>query len=428
MAVKRCGGNVEDGATPVSKKPRAESEAATLGIKFLPQYTKFMSTPNQLLRFYLAKLEPQIMSTHALKALNTRGARDCPRDVLAQIAEFLTGVGVDEILPPHVRETLDSTIEYLQARNIARHRRAFCIKLPPNWEVDGLFRIVGFKGSEVAVVFNLHDQFSVSVDIGLSASFSELAITNNWSEKGATLVSRLKIEEDWNLNQEFAERGYDVSKMGGFNAQSRQSYARNVQGKGSPRAIAGSQLGALQIADGSQFGTPEGKGAKVRLGIEDSPVAPSVNTRDGSAGSTAAVPVLVGSSALPAHAAPSGDAEVLSPPPAAQQVADKKGRKVQKKGLLRLALKGDLRRLAHTTKTAKSVAASSGLGQQDPTSPEVSCLVEASEGVVKGGAADEEDADVCADYEPPAPPGAGDKQEAAAAEVVNMLEEELFQP
>lgn len=214
LAVRRSGGDVTMGSAPV-KRPRVEEEAAELGIRLLPQYTKFMSTPNQLLRFYLSRMEPQIMSVHALKALNPKNARDCPRELLAQIAEYLTGVGVDEILPVHARSSLDECVRYLQARNEARQRRGFQLRLPPRWDgPDGLFQVSSVRGSLVEVSFRPAEGVSVDIDVGMVVSAADLLIASNWSEKGAVLSNRLCMEHDWHLGQEFVKRGFEVAKLG----------------------------------------------------------------------------------------------------------------------------------------------------------------------------------------------------------------------
>jgi len=212
LAVKRAGGDVAQGAAPV-KRAKVEEDAAALGVRFLPQYTKFSSCPNQLLRFLLSQVEPQLFSPHALAALNAKGARECPREHLAQVAEFVTGIGADEVLPSHCRLTLESLVDYLRARNDAREHRAFCLRLPPDWAgKDGLFEVVEVVGSEVSVVLRPTPDVGVAFDVGVEIAMCDVVINNNWSENAATLCVRSLPNKDWNLNQEFARCGIDVGQ------------------------------------------------------------------------------------------------------------------------------------------------------------------------------------------------------------------------
>lgn len=234
----------------------AESEANHLGIKFCPQYTKFNATPNQLLRFYLSQMEPQIMSLYSLKALNPKGAKECPREVLAQLCEFLTGIAMDEVIPLHCRTSLDTLVEYLQARNIARERRGFYIRLPPSWDGgDGLFRVVAVTGRDVVVSFRLQETYSITLDIGMDTRPDDLTITSAWSEKGATLICKQSMNIDWNLNQEFAKRGYDVTKLGGFNVQSKTAYRKLLNDDKQAYALANSPANKGHAAD-MELATP----------------------------------------------------------------------------------------------------------------------------------------------------------------------------
>lgn len=249
MAVKRAGCEPGETTVPVTKKCGAAAEAAVLGISFCEQYTKFSATPNQLLRFYLSQMEPQAFSHHALKALNARNARECPRHLLCELCEFLTGIGSDEVIPKHARQSLDACVAFLQNRNLQRQRRALSLQLPATWEKDGLFMIQEVVDRQVCVAFRMDPCNKIVIDTGFECRMQDFAITNNWSEKTATLVSELATDGDWNLNLEFGKIGIHVSKLGQKDLHSRAAYDKVIKRMDTHKA-AGSQ-GFQAIEDGN---------------------------------------------------------------------------------------------------------------------------------------------------------------------------------
>ena len=248
MAVMRAGGDPEASASPAPKPAAnpAAAEAAALGINFCVQYTKFSATPNQLLRFYLAQMEPQAMSPFALKALNAKNARECPRHVLSELCEFITGVGTDEVIPKHARASVDACINFLRNRNQLRQRGALSIQLPCNWDEDGLFTIDSVDEGHVTVSFRMEPAIKVRIAVCAAVRKQGVSITNNWSEKSAALVTDLAEDGEWNLAMEFARRDLNVSKISQPDLHSRAAYDRTIARQ---KRVAGTGLAALE--DGS---------------------------------------------------------------------------------------------------------------------------------------------------------------------------------
>ena len=138
----------------------------------------------------LPKLEPSL-TTSRLRHLATKHPAAGSGPGLAQIAEYLTGVGPNFQLIGCCRN-MTTVIDYLVQR-CQKRGRALSLVLPPDWQAQGIYCLGDvLKGSCVEITQRWTGH-SISVDVSSLPAFvslTELSIGKNWSEADAEVVSR----------------------------------------------------------------------------------------------------------------------------------------------------------------------------------------------------------------------------------------------
>jgi len=142
-------------------------------------------------------VEPNNLTRANLSAsIDKLGVSASKREYL-RLWEFCTGLSPEFPLSGGMR-WFSEVRDYGFQRSALRGRRALLMQLPPQWDKQGLFEIVGFNAEDSSV--SVRQRFTMEtaqIQVQMLPPFNEpsqLSVDHNWSETDAQVVSSKMVE------------------------------------------------------------------------------------------------------------------------------------------------------------------------------------------------------------------------------------------
>jgi hypothetical protein len=101
--------------------------------------SRWCQVPPSQIRMILSTLEPLSLSQGNLRSLMKKGMRECPREPLLQLLEFI--VGIDPESEVGERRLLCHVVAWMKARIQVQGRVAAELEMPPDWSRDGYYSL-----------------------------------------------------------------------------------------------------------------------------------------------------------------------------------------------------------------------------------------------------------------------------------------------
>ena len=149
-------------------------------------YHRLDASSVSFLMSLIEELEPQALSGPNLRRMLVRGKACENKELMVRIVEVLTGCPFDLAFTGKLAK-LKGLKEYMMGMYLRRGRRGRELSLPPAWERDGLYLLVGLTDSGLEVKHRfLQKSVVLNIeDLPSNNGLGDLRIHRNWSEQGA---------------------------------------------------------------------------------------------------------------------------------------------------------------------------------------------------------------------------------------------------
>lgn len=152
-------------------------------------YNVWSSVPSRNLKVLLHELEPISLHEKMQKALCGPNQREPPREKLLELLEF--ACNVDPCTEVGSQRKLDDILATLKQRNSLLGRRAKEIRLPPDWQDIGIYKLQ--LAGDAVMLSGLGKLVKLAPSMLNGAPFDSLFIEANYSQNRATLRSNIDL-------------------------------------------------------------------------------------------------------------------------------------------------------------------------------------------------------------------------------------------